>query len=38
MITLQEVIAQVQIAGAMKYPYLKKIKVNQFEILFIIYD
>ena len=27
MITLQEVIAQVQRIGAMKYPYLRKVKV-----------
>jgi hypothetical protein len=32
MITLEEMIAQVQIAGAMKYPYLKKVKVDQFKI------
>jgi hypothetical protein len=34
MITLQEVIEQVQIAGAMKYPYLKKVKVNYLENIF----
>jgi hypothetical protein len=28
MITLQEVIAQVQRVGAMKYPYLKRLKVD----------
>jgi len=28
MITLEETIAQVQIAGAMKYPCLKKMKVD----------
>ncbi len=36
MITLEEAIAQVQMAGTMKYPCLKKMKVDSFEILFTI--
>jgi len=28
MITLEEAIAHVQLVGAMKYPYLKKLKVD----------
>ncbi len=38
MITLEEAIAQVQTAGAIKYPYLKKVKVGHFQILFIVDD
>lgn len=36
MITLEELIGQVQMIGAMKYPYLRKLKVKQFYKIYIM--